>query len=275
VVERVIGDHGYTERRACRLIGVDRTAFQYQPKRGTDDAVRARLHELANERRRFGYRRLAIMLRRDGLKMNLKKVYRLYREERLTVRKRGGRKRALGTRAPMTIPQGANQRWSLDFVSDALNDGRRFRILNVVDDFTRECLTSLLDTSLSGVRVIRELDRLCERHGRPAMIVSDNGTELTSHAVLGWVEATGIEWHYIAPGKPVQNAFVESFNGRLRDECLNEHVFRSLHDARGLVEAWRIDYNTVRPHSSLDGLAPSVFANRPDPKGQIEAGPNL
>lgn len=275
MVERVIGDHGYTERRACRLIGVDRTAFQYQPKRGTDDAVRARLHELANERRRFGYRRLAIMLRRDGLKMNLKKIYRLYREERLTVRKRGGRKRALGTRAPMTIPQGANQRWSLDFVSDALNDGRRFRILNVVDDFTRECLTSLLDTSLSGVRVIRELDRLCERHGRPAMIVSDNGTELTSHAVLGWVEATGIEWHYIAPGKPVQNAFVESFNGRLRDECLNEHVFRSLHDARGLVEAWRIDYNTVRPHSSLDGLAPSVFANRPDPKGQIEAGPNL
>ena len=271
----MIGDHGYTERRACRLIGVDRTAFQYQPKRDADDAVRARLHELANERRRFGYRRLAIMLRRDGLKMNLKKVYRLYREERLTVRKRGGRKRALGTRAPMTIPQGANQRWSLDFVSDALNDGRRFRILNVVDDFTRECLTSLLDTSLSGVRVIRELDRLCELHGRPAMIVSDNGTELTSHAVLGWVEATGIEWHYIAPGKPVQNAFVESFNGRLRDECLNEHVFRSLHDARDLVEAWRIDYNTVRPHSSLDGLAPSVFANRPDQKGQIEAGPNL
>jgi putative transposase len=275
VVERVIGDHGYTERRACRLIGVDRTAFQYQPKRGADDAVRLRLRELANERRRFGYRRLAIMLRRDGLKMNLKKVYRLYREERLTVRKRGGRKRALGTRAPMTIPQGANQRWSLDFVSDALNDGRRFRILNVVDDFTRECLTSLLDTSLSGVRVIRELDRLCELHGRPAMIVSDNGTELTSHAVLGWVEATGIEWHYIAPGKPVQNAFVESFNGRLRDECLNEHAFRSLHEARSLVEAWRIDYNTVRPHSSLDGLAPSVFANRPITTGQIEAGPNL
>jgi len=271
VVERVIGDHGYTERRACRLIGVDRTAFQYQPKRGADDAVRLRLRE----RRRFGYRRLAIMLRRDGLKMNLKKVYRLYREERLTVRKRGGRKRALGTRAPMTIPQGANQRWSLDFVSDALNDGRRFRILNVVDDFTRECLTSLLDTSLSGVRVIRELDRLCELHGRPVMIVSDNGTELTSHAVLSWVEATGIAWHYIAPGKPVQNAFVESFNGRLRDECLNEHAFRSLHEARSLVEAWRIDYNTVRPHSSLDGLAPSVFANRPITTGQIEAGPNL
>jgi putative transposase len=274
-VKQVIDDHGYSERRACRLIGVDRTAFQYRPRRPDDADVRERLRELANERRRFGYRRLALMLKRDGLRMNLKKVYRLYKEERLTVRKRGGRKRALGTRAPMTIPQSANQRWSIDFVQDALDDGRRFRILNVVDDFTRECLASVLDTSLSGVRVVRELDRLCLRRGQPAMIVSDNGTELTSHAVLRWVEETGIEWHYIAPGKPVQNAFVESFNGRLRDECLNEHVFRSLSQARALVEAWRIDYNTVRPHSSLGGLPPSVFANRPLQKGQIEAGPNL
>jgi putative transposase len=275
VVKQVITDHGYSERRACRLIDVDRTAFQYRPRRPDDAGVRARLRELANERRRFGYRRLAVMLKRDGRLMNLKKVYRLYKEERLTVRKRGGRKRALGTRAPMTVPQAANQRWSIDFVQDALDDSRRFRILNVVDDFTRECLASVLDTSLSGVRVVRELDRLCSVHGRPAMIVSDNGTELTSHAVLRWVEETGIEWHYIAPGKPVQNAFVESFNGRLRDECLNEHVFRSLSQARGIVEAWRIDYNTVRPHSSLGGLAPSVFANRPSTEGQIEAGPNL
>ena len=271
-VKQVIDDHGYSERRACRLIGVDRTAFQYRPRRPDDADVRERLRELANERRRFGYRRLALMLKRDGLRMNLKRVYRLYKEERLTVRKRGGRKRALGTRAPMTIPQSANQRWSIDFMQDALDDGRRFRILNVVDDFTRECLASVLDTSLSGVRVVRELDRLCLRRGQPAMIVSDNGTELTSHAVLQWVEETGIEWHYIAPGKPVQNAFVESFNGRLRDECLNEHVFRSLSQARALVEAWRIDYNTVRPHSSLGGLPPAVFANRPLQKGQIEAG---
>jgi putative transposase len=274
-VKQVIIDHGYSERRACRLIGVDRTAFQYRPRRPGDAGVRERLRELANERRRFGYRRLAVMLKRDGLRLNLKKVYRLYKEERLTVRKRGGRKRALGTRAPMAIPQGVNQRWSIDFVQDALDDGRRFRILNVVDDFTRECLASVLDTSLSGARVVRELDRLCLLRGRPAMIVSDNGTELTSHAVLRWVEETGIEWHYIAPGKPVQNAFVESFNGRLRDECLNEHVFRSLPQARTIVEAWRIDYNTVRPHSSLGGLPPSVFANRPFTEGQIEAGPNL
>lgn len=274
-MKQVITDHGYSERRACRLIDVDRTAFQYRPRRPEDAGVRLRLRELANERRRFGYRRLAVMLKRDGLRLNLKKVYRLYREERLTVRKRGGRKRALGTRAPMAVPQGANQRWSIDFVQDALGDGRRFRIFNVVDDFTRECLASVLDTSLSGVRVVRELDRLCSLRARPAMIVSDNGTELTSHAVLRWVEETAIEWHYIAPGKPVQNAFVESFNGRLRDECLNEHVFRSLSQARTIVEAWRIDYNTVRPHSSLGGLPPSVFANRPSPEGQIEAGPNL
>ena len=275
MVKQVITGHGYSERRACRLIGVDRTAFQYRPRRPEDAGVRERLRELANERRRFGYRRLAVMLKRDGLRLNLKKVYRLYKEERLTVRKRGGRKRALGTRAPMAIPQGVNQRWSIDFVQDAIEDGRRFRILNVVDDFTRECLASVLDTSLSGVRVVRELDRLCLLRGRPAMVVSDNGTELTSHAVLRWVEETGIEWHYIAPGKPVQNAFVESFNGRLRDECLNEHVFRSLSQARAIVEAWRIDYNTVRPHSSLGGLPPSVFAHRPSHEGQNEAGPNL
>ncbi len=255
-VKRVIEDHGFPERRACRPIVFDRTAFQYQRSHDGDATVRARMRELANERRRFGYRRLAIMLKREeGLAMNLKKVYRLYKEERLTVRKRGGRKRALGTRAPMTMPQGGNQRWSLDFVQDALSDSHRFRILNVVDDFTRECLASVVDTSLSGARVIRELDRLCGMHGRPLMIVSDNGTELTRRAVLSWVEETGVEWHYIAPGKPVQNAFVESFNGKLRDECLNEHVFTSLSEARLIVESWRIDYNTVRPiRASADTL---------------------
>jgi putative transposase len=273
-VERVITDHGYSERRACGLIGVDRSSFQYESKGGGDVSVRARLRELANERRRFGYRRLAIMLRREGVRMNLKKVYRLYKEERLMVRRRGGRKRALGTRAPMTMPQGANQRWSLDFVSDALNDGRRFRVLAVVDDFTRECLATVADTSLSGHRVVRELGEIIARRGKPCMIVSDNGTELVSRAILRFTEDTGIEWHYIAPGKPVQNAFVESFNGRLRDECLNEHAFASLAEARRIVEAWRIDYNTVRPHSSLGGITPSMFATRSH-KDQKAAGPNL
>jgi putative transposase len=262
-VEKLMADHSFSERRACRLIGVNRSAWQYEPLRGKDDAVRVRMREIANERRRFGYRRLAIMLRREGKGMNLKKVYRLYREERLTVRKRGGRKRALGTRAPMAIPQGANQRWSLDFVSDSLACGRRFRMLNVIDDYSRECLACIVDTSLSGRRVVRELTAIAERRGLPCMVVSDNGTELTSHAVLAWCQDTGVEWHYIAPGKPMQNGFVESFNGRLRDECLNEHLFSTLASARRIIEAWRTDYNTVRPHSSLGGLAPAEFTNRP------------
>lgn len=179
--------------------------YRYASRRGDDEGVRVRLRELAAIRRRFGYRRLHILLKREGVVVNHKKLYRIYREERLTVRKRGGRKRALGTRAPMAIPQGWNQRWSLDFVSDTLVDGRRFRVLVVVDDFTRECLTLLVDTSLSGVRVVRELDRLVALRGRPAMIVSDNGTEFTSHAMLRWSETNRVEWHYIAPGKPMRD----------------------------------------------------------------------
>ena len=162
----------------------------------------------------------------------------------------------------MTLPHGPNERWSLDFVSDVLADGRRFRVLVIVDDHTRECLALVIDTSLSGRRVVRELDRLIEYRGRPLMIVSDNGTELTSHAILRWQQERGVAWHYIAPGKPQQNGFVESLNGRFRDECLNEHVFASLPTARRLVEAWRIDYNLHRPHTSLGGLTPNEFPAR-------------
>ena len=160
------------------------------------------------------------------------------------IRKRGGRKRALGTRAPLLLPWNRNQRWSLDFVADALADGRRFRILAVVDDFSRECLALVVDTSLSGVRVARELDRIVELRGRPRMLASDNGTELTSNAILRWQQERGVGWHYIAPGKPMQNGFVESFNGRLRDECLNEHLFAGLAEARRIIAEWRYDYNT-------------------------------
>ena len=231
-----------------------------------------RLRVLAGERRRFGYRRLHILLARQGVRLNHKRLFRIYREERLGVRRRGGRKRALGTRSPMALPQAANQRWSLDFVSDALSSGRRFRVLAVVDDFTRECLGLVVDTSLSGLRVGRELDRIAELRGRyPTMIVSDNGTELTSHAILRWQEGRSVLWHYIAPGKPQQNGFVESFNGRFRDECLNEHLFSSLAATRRIIEAWRIDYNTARPHTSLDGLTPTVFAARPN-QGHKENG---
>ena len=190
-----------------------------------------------------------IALQVDGL--DDKKLRRLYREERLQVRGRGGRKRALGTRAPMALPQGPNQRWSLDFLSDALTDGRRFRILAVVDDFTRECLCLVADTSLSGRRVARELDAVIARRGRPALCVSDNGTELTSMAILRWSQESRVDWHYIAPGKPTQNAFVESFNGRLRDELLNETLFTSLAHARAALAAWQDDYNPVSQHPSF------------------------
>jgi putative transposase len=192
--------------------------------------------------------------------MNHKKLRRLYTEERLQVRRRGGRKRALGTRAPMALPQGPNQRWSLDFLSDSFTDGRRFRILAVVDDFTRECLCLVADTSLSGARVARELDIVVARRGKPLSLVSDNGTELTSTAILKWSQETGTDWHYIAPGKPTQNAFIESFNGRLRDELLNEVLFTSLAHARAELAAWLTDYNTQRPHSQIGWLTPAEFA---------------
>ena len=213
--------HGISERRACSILGTDRSAMRYRHRRGDDAATRQRLKELAAERRRFGWRRLKLLLEREGIRMNHKKLRRLYAEERLQVRRRGGRKRALGTRAPMTLPQGPNQRWSLDFAADTLTYGRRFRILVVVDDFTRECLCLVPDTSLSGKRVARELTAVIARRGaRPLLCVSDNGTELTSNAILTWCQETKVDWHYIAPGKPQQNAFAESFIGRLRDECL-------------------------------------------------------
>jgi putative transposase len=223
--------------------------------------VRQRLRELAAERKRFGYRRLGWLLAREGQRMNQKKLYRLYREEKLMVRRRGGRKRALGTRAPMELPHTINQRWSLDFVSDTLSDGRRFRILCVVDDFSRECLATVVDTSLSGVRVVRELDRLTLERASPKTIVSDNGTELTSVAVLRWA-VDRLQWHYIQPGKPIQNAFIESFNSKLRDECLNEHAFLSLAEARAIIDEWRNDYNHLRPHSSLGALTPVEFVKQ-------------
>ena len=257
-----LGCSGLSKRRACHLIGIARRVARYQPSRPDDTDLRQRLRELAAVRRRFGYRRLGYLLAREGLKPNHKKLLRLYREEGLKLRRRGGRKRALGTRAPMALPQGPNQRWSLDFVSDAFGCGRRFRILCVVDDFTRECLALVPDTSLSGARVARELDMIAAVRGKPLAVVSDNGTELTSASILRWSQERQVEWHYIAPGKPTQNAFVESFNGRLRDECLNETLFTSMAQARAVLAAWRQDYHTVRPHSKLGGFTPAEIAGQ-------------
>jgi putative transposase len=263
--------HGISQRRACSLLGADRTSIRYRARRPDDAPVRARLRELAAGRCRFGYRRLGILLAREGIRLNHKKLRRLYAEEKLQVRRRGSRKRAVGTRSPMVLPQAPNQRWSLDFVSDALDDGRRFRILAVVDDFSRECLALVADTSLSGVRVARELDAVLARRGRPLGCVSDNGTELTSNAILKWSQNRQVEWHYIAPGKPQQNAFVESFNGRLRDECLNETLFTSLAHARAVLARWQADYNHVRPHSAHRGATPAEIGRRAISSRMMEA----
>ncbi|MEG4641430.1 IS3 family transposase, partial [Paracoccus sp. APAP_BH8] len=229
-------------------------------RRAPDTALRGRLRDLANERRRFGYRRLFVLLRREGEPSGINRIYRLYREEGLTVRKRKARRKAVGTRAPILVEARPNARWSLDFVHDQFDCGRRFRVLNIVDDVTRECLAAIPDTSISGRRVARELAALIERRGKPGMIVSDNGTELTSNAILTFAADRDIEWHYIAPGKPMQNGFVESFNGRMRDELLNETMFRNLAHARIVIAAWAADYNTERPHSALDYQAPADYA---------------
>jgi putative transposase len=254
------GTFGMSERRACKAIGCCRMTIRYASIRPDDGDLRERMKAIAHERRRFGYRRIHVLLKREGYAVNHKKVFRLYREEKLAVRRRGGRKRAIGTRAPMMVPMAPNERWSLDFVSDQFTDGRRFRILALVDDCTRECLALVADTSLSGARVARELDRLIIERGKPKMVVSDNGSELTSNAVLTWADQTRVEWHYIAPGKPMQNGFIESFNGRLRDEFLNETLFTSLAQARAALERWRADYNGSRPHSKLGWKTPTEFA---------------
>jgi putative transposase len=249
-----------SERRACQIISADRKMVRYRSRRPPDVELRLKLRDLANERRRFGYRRLFILLRRDGEPSGVNRIYRLYREEGLSVRKRKARRRAVGTRAPILVEAKANTRWSLDFVHDQFACGRRFRILNVVDDVTRECLAAIPDTSISGRRVVRELTTLIQRRGKPGMIVSDNGTELTSNAILAWSKDHKVEWHYIAPGKPMQNGYVESFNGRMRDELLNESLFFGLDHARSAIADWADDYNNFRPHSSLGYQTPADYA---------------
>jgi putative transposase len=246
-----------SERRACRVIGTDPSSVRYGASRPDDGVLRERLNVLDQKRRRFGYHRLHVLLRREGHAVNKKRVQRLYREEKLTVRRRGGRERAIVTRRPLETPLAPSQRWSLDFVSDQMTDGRRFRILTVIDSCTRECPALVADTSLSGARVARELDAIIAQRGRrPDTIVSDHGTEYTSNAILAWTDDSGVGWHYIAPGKPQQNGYNKSFNGRLRDELLNETLFQSLPHARAVLETWRRDYNERRPHSKLGWMTP-------------------
>ena len=259
VAQHLIEAFRLSERVACKLAGLSRTALRYQPKTNADNSIRQRLKALATQYPRYGYLMLHGLLRGEGWVKNRKRTYRLYTEEGLQVRTKK-RKKLTRPRQPIEVPTAPNQRWSMDFVSDQLSNGRRFRVLNVVDDVTRECLAAIPDTSISGRRVARELTALIERRGKPGMIVSDKGTKLTSNAILKWCAEHKVEWHYIAPGKPMQNGFVESLNGRMRDEFLNETLFRNLAHARALIAAWVTDYNTARPHSALGYQTPAGFA---------------
>jgi putative transposase len=248
-----------SERRACRLTGLSRSSAWYQPKGQGDSGLRSRLKALAEQYPRYGCPTLHAMLRTEGVVLNRKRTYRVYREEGLQVRTKR-RKKLNRPRVPMPVPDRVNERWSLDFVSDQLANGRRFRVLNVVDDFSRECVLQVVDFSLCGQRLARELDRLAEQRALPKTIVCDNGPELTSKALFFWSQRTNVKLHFIQPGKPTQNAFVESFNGKFREYCLNLHWFASLADARSKIDAWRHHYNHVRPHRSLGRKPPAVFA---------------
>jgi putative transposase len=254
------GEYRRSERRACQLAGMSRSSCRYQPQRRDEEALRERLKELAGERRRFGYRRLGVLLRREGWGVNHKRVYRLYRQDRLQVGKRLRKRTAGVERVPLALPRGPNERWSMDFMTDSLATGRRFRTLNVVDDYTRECVRIEVDTSLGGERVARVLEELRERRGGPQVIVVDHGPEFTSQVMDRWAYERRVKLHFIEAGKPEQNAYVESFNGKFRDECLNENWFMSLEEARVKIETWRRDYNQVRPHSALKYQTPEVFA---------------
>jgi putative transposase len=259
----VVATWAFSERRACRLIGVHRSVARYRRQTAEPAEMRARLCVLAAERRRFGYRRLYLLLRREQFEVNHKRVYRLYREEGLSVRRRK-RKRMCGVqRASLAAATRCNQRWSMDFMADSLITGRKVRVLNVVDDFTRECLAAEVDTSLPGLRVAQVLDQIdCERGAYPEVITVDNGPEFAGRVLDAWAYAHQVKLNFIDPGKPVQNAYIESFNGRVRDECLNEHWFTGLSQARRVISAWRLDYNEARPHSALGNLTPREFATR-------------
>jgi putative transposase len=260
VVAHLVQAHGLSERRACRLADLNLSTWQYRARRQARSTLRERLKELASQRRRFGYRRLHALLRREGWRVNQKAVHRLYVEEGLQVRQRQRKRLARALRRPMLVPQAPNQRWSMDFQHDLLATGQRFRSLNIVDDFSRECPAIEVDTSLPGARVVRVLERLAETRGLPKEIIVDNGPEMIGKALDQWAWRYGVRLHFIDLGKPTQNAFIESFNGRFRDECLNENWFLDIHDARRIIEAWRIDYNSSRPHSAVGYATPEEFA---------------
>lgn len=249
-------------RRACGLLRFNRASWYYRPHPCDDRAIRGRICELAQARPRFGFQRIHVLLRREGWLVNKKRVHRIYREEGLTVRLRRRRKRASQLRIMPPPARQLNERWSMDFVMDTLLDGRRFRALTVVDNWNRHSPLIEPDFTLTGPKVVAVLDRVARRSGYPKIITVDNGSEFASKVLDAWAYEHGIKLDFIRPGKPVENAVIESFNGRFRDECLNANVFVSLHDARQKIEAWRIDYNEHRPHSALGDLTPQEFTEQ-------------
>jgi putative transposase len=248
-----------SERRACRLLGLSRSVLHYVSQR-KDDGLQKRLVELAGERRRFGYRRLHILVEREGFVANHKRVHRLYREAGLAVRKRRKRERVAVERRPLQIPSGPNHTWSMDFVFDAMANGKPIKCLTVVDDCTKEAVEIAVGRRINGQGVADILEAVCRFRGYPAAIRTDQGPEFTGRALDQWATANDVRLVLIQPGKPTQNAYIESFNGKFRDECLNENWFVSLDHAKAAIAAWRRDYNEVRPHSSLGKRTPAEFA---------------
>lgn len=260
IAAHMIEHHEISERTACKLAGVSRTGFRYKAKPSRDNSLRERMKELA-EQPAYGYLMLHGLLKAEGLVMNKKRTYRIYTEEGLQVRTKK-RKKLVRPRQPMEVPTAVNQRWSMDFVSDQLSNGRRFRVLNVIDDFSKEVVGQLVSVSITGFQVARFLTQLIEERSKPKSIVCDNGTEFTSKAMFFWSYEVGVKLAFIQPGKPTQNAFVESLNGKFRNECLNQYWFKSIEDARQKIDDWRQHYNHVRPHSSLNYLPPVAFAKQ-------------
>ncbi|MBL7714069.1 MAG: IS3 family transposase [Bdellovibrionales bacterium] len=251
-----------SERRSCRLVQLWRSTARYVHHRRDDSALRARIKEIAHSRPRFGYQRVYVILRREGWLVNKKRVYRIYIEEGLQVRTKKRKKRASHLRVVPPVASQQNERWSMDFVHDNLYDGRKFRALTVVDNYTRECKTIAADFHLNGKKVAEVLTQVARRHGLPKLITVDNGSEFISKALDLWAYQNNVKLDFIRPGKPTENAYIESFNGRLRDECLNASIFVSLADAKAKLESWRLDYNEHRPHSSIGNLTPKEFARK-------------
>lgn len=257
----MVHEHHLSERRACRLVGLSRDSYRHPPQ--ADAATRelaGRIVEIAHVRRRFGYRRIHDLLRPEFPGVNHKRVYRLYSAAGLTVRKRKKAKRPAQERVPLSLATTVNAVWSMDFVSDSLAGGRRLKFLTVADDFSHECIDLTVDYGISGEYVTRLLDRAAVFRGYPQAVRTDNGPEFTSRAFMAWAQVHGIRHILIEPGKPMQNGYIESFNGKFRDECLNEHWFQSLPQARQVISDWRRDYNEVRPHGSIGRIPPAQFA---------------